>query len=219
MAYNPDPRLVQAIQASTDDKELQAVLLATALVESGGRLDATGDGGTSFGPYQMHVGGRLTSAGFTPEQAKDPLLSTQAAIKEFLRFRVSDPGLWAANAQRPANASAYAARVRGAVPEAAAILAKQDTGGGGILGGIGGVLGGIGGALDDLPIVGDVIGAGGAVVDTGQAIAGFLGTLVNPDSWKRAGMGIGGAILILVSGVLIYNSAGVSLPVPMLKGK
>lgn len=117
-----DPRLVAAISALPIDREAKGTLLATTLVESGGRLDAVGDSGSSFGPYQMHRGGRLTAAGFTPQQAMDPVASTQAAWKEFSALRTADPGAWAARAQRPADPLGYAKKVRGVYQQALSML-------------------------------------------------------------------------------------------------
>jgi cell wall-associated NlpC family hydrolase len=112
MAYGIDPRLKKAIDTEAPDY-LRPVLEATAMVESGGRLDATGDNGSSFGPYQMHRGGRLDAAGYTPQQAMDPVLATRAAAKEFQSFY--DKGLrgaeLAAAAQRPADRVGYAKKV------------------------------------------------------------------------------------------------------------
>lgn len=122
MAYAPPPALVKAIKQTTPDPEFQQVLLATALAESGGRLDAVGDQGNSFGPYQFNRRGRLASAGYTPQQAMDPYLATKATAAEFANFRGSDPGVWAARAQRPADPTGYAAKIRALLPEAQRIL-------------------------------------------------------------------------------------------------
>lgn len=121
MAYNPDPRLVQAI--SRFGADLAPLLLATTLVESGGRLDAVGDGGLSIGPYQMHSRGR--GYGVPPAKRRDPVFSTQSALAEFRRFQkrgYSGPEL-AYAAQRPADRSGYIAKIGAVLPEATRILA------------------------------------------------------------------------------------------------
>lgn len=125
MPFQPNQDLVAAIRNSRLDPDFQATLLATSLAESGGRLDAVGDQGSSFGPYQMNRRGRLASTGFTPQQAMDPVLSTRAAAGEFQRYRTSDPGVWAARAQRPADPVGYAAKVRQLLPEARRILGSS----------------------------------------------------------------------------------------------
>lgn len=126
MAYNPNPALVQAIKNRTPDPQFQSVLLATALAESGGRLDAVGDSGHSGGAYQENDQGRGHDI---PMQARfDPVASTDRAFKEFSNFRGSDPGVWAARAQRPADPTGYANRIRALLPAAQGILGS--TGGG-----------------------------------------------------------------------------------------
>ena len=87
--------------------------VATATVES--RLDpaAVGDGGTSFGLFQLHEGGELGS--LTPAEAKDPKVNADVAlavVADVQREHPSwSPGEIAAGAQRPAQPEVYAARV------------------------------------------------------------------------------------------------------------
>ena len=61
MTYNPDPLLVTWIRrAAVETGADPNALLATALRESGGKLHGPpGDQGTSFGPFQFHIGGAL----------------------------------------------------------------------------------------------------------------------------------------------------------------
>lgn len=117
------PKLLAAIMRQP--RHLRVPLLTTALIESGGRLNPQGgDGGTSFGPYQMHRGGRLTTAGFTPAQAEDPVLSTQATAREFQTFfdRGARGASLAYRAQRPADQQGYMARYADLVDDAQALL-------------------------------------------------------------------------------------------------
>lgn len=104
------------------------LLIATTLVESGGRLDAVGDGGHSFGPYQMNDQGRLKSAGFTQQQAMNPYLATEAAAREYAsvarRYGVSGAQL-ASDAQRPLDRAGYRKKINDALPQARAILSGQ----------------------------------------------------------------------------------------------
>lgn len=125
---NPDPRLVAAIRQLGGN--LAPLLLATTLVESGGRLNAVGDGGMSIGPYQMHSRGR----GYKVPAAKrmDPVFSTKSALAEFLRFRakgLSGPEL-AYAAQRPADKAGYIRKIAAALPEANRILGSAPKSGG-----------------------------------------------------------------------------------------
>lgn len=126
MAYNTDPRLIRAIQENAP-ADLQPVLLATAWAESGGRLDAAGDGGRSHGPYQEYDLGR--GAGLSIPQRRDPVGSTQRAVREFQQYarRGYTGGKLAAAAQRPANQGAYAQKVESLVDDARRALAGQAT--------------------------------------------------------------------------------------------
>jgi len=127
VAYNPNPRLVDAIQRLGGS--YAPILLATALVESGGRLDAVGDGGMSIGPYQMHSRGR--GYGVPPAKRMDPVFSTTSALAEFKRFAakgLSGPEL-AYAAQRPADRSGYIRKIASVLPEAQRILGSGGGGG------------------------------------------------------------------------------------------
>jgi murein DD-endopeptidase MepM/ murein hydrolase activator NlpD len=120
MAYNPDPRLVQAIRQNGG--KLAPILLATALVESGGRLDAVGDGGRSHGPYQMYDLGR--GAGVPISKRRDPVFSTKAALREFQTFygRGARGADLAYRAQRPADRAGYISKISAALPYAQQLL-------------------------------------------------------------------------------------------------
>lgn len=88
--------------------------LATMKVESGGNPTAVGDGGTSFGLFQLHEGGELGS--MTAQQAFNPATNAQTALSQFAAVQaanptLTDPGSIAAAAQRPANPGGYAAEV------------------------------------------------------------------------------------------------------------
>lgn len=122
MALTPDPRLVAAIRSQPS--YLQVPLLTTALIESGGRLDAVGDNGQSYGPYQEYTGGR--GAGLSPSQREDPVGSTQRAAREFSQYyaRGSRGALLAYQSQRPADQQGYMARYRSLLPQAQAILGQ-----------------------------------------------------------------------------------------------
>lgn len=118
-----DPRLLRAIQSQAP-RNLRSLLLATALVESGGRLDAVGDQGMSYGPYQEHSRGR--GSGIPPAQRMDPVASTQRAVREFQTFfkrGARGPSL-AYRAQRPANREDYIRKISAALPQARQLLAQ-----------------------------------------------------------------------------------------------
>lgn len=91
-----------------------AALLATAKVESGLRPDAVGDGGTSYGLFQHHVGG---AGGSSHEQARrflDPVTSITERAKWFKRNNITN-GQLAAALQRPADPAGYARKVNAAL--------------------------------------------------------------------------------------------------------
>lgn len=121
-----DPSLLAAIRRAP--KEIQAELLATSWAESGGRLDAVGDNGQSFGPYQEYTGGR--GAGIAPAQRRDPVASTQRATREFMQYynKGLRGGQLAVSAQRPANQPAYVAKVNSYLDDARRVLGQSGGG-------------------------------------------------------------------------------------------
>ncbi|MCZ4497218.1 MAG: hypothetical protein JWM25_1803, partial [Thermoleophilia bacterium] len=86
-----------------------------------------GDGGTSFGLFQLHEGGMLTAAGLTPDQAFDPRTNATVALKslahEWAKGAKRSPGEIAAASQRPADPAGYARKVDAAMQQARALLA------------------------------------------------------------------------------------------------
>lgn len=89
-------------------------LLATAIVESGLNPNAVGDGGSSYGLFQMHVGG----AGGASHQSARRYLDPQAAVENRARyFRGGSGGSFAASVQRPADPSGYARKVDGVIAQ------------------------------------------------------------------------------------------------------
>lgn len=107
-----------------------ATAIAAMLVESGGNNKAVGDGGTSFGLFQLHQGGELP-AGWTPEQAFDPRKNAEVALSVFAQQQdKSDPGQLAAAAQRPGDPAGYAVKVDENLPEAQKLLAQIEAAGG-----------------------------------------------------------------------------------------
>ncbi|MHB2016895.1 MAG: transglycosylase SLT domain-containing protein [Candidatus Xenobia bacterium] len=97
--------------------------VATMLVESGGNNQSVGDGGTSFGLFQLHQGGELP-AGWSQQQAFNPQANAEVALSQFaaLNGKYSDPGQLAAAAQRPADPAGYARQVDSKLAEARQLL-------------------------------------------------------------------------------------------------
>lgn len=104
-----------------------ALAVAMMLVESGGNSRAVGDGGTSFGLFQLHQGGMLTSAGLTPQQAFDPATNANVSISALAHQQKigpnRSPGAIAAASQRPADPAGYAAKVNATIDRARQLLA------------------------------------------------------------------------------------------------
>jgi hypothetical protein len=104
------------------------VAVAMMLVESGGNNRAIGDGGTSFGLFQLHEGGMLTAAGLSSTQAFDPTTNAQVALRSYAHEHAKGhatrtPGQIAAASQRPADPVGYAAKVDAMMARARAMLA------------------------------------------------------------------------------------------------
>lgn len=89
-------------------------MLATAIVESGLNPKAVGDGGTSFGLYQYHIGGALGNR--SKEWAFDPLNIIRDEAKRFAQAG-ANTGREAAAVQRPADQAGYAAKVDSLIAE------------------------------------------------------------------------------------------------------
>ena len=102
------------------------VAVAMMLVESGGNAGAVGDGGTSFGLFQLHKGGMLTAAGLTAQQAFDPRTNAAVSLKslahEWKKGPNRSPGAIAAASQRPADPAGYARKVDAMMDRARSLL-------------------------------------------------------------------------------------------------
>lgn len=83
-------------------------LLATAMVESGLNPNAVGDGGSSYGLFQMHVGGAGGSSHDSARRYLDPSVAVENRARA---FRGGSGGAFAASVQRPADAAGYARKV------------------------------------------------------------------------------------------------------------
>jgi len=124
-----DPRLIQEIIRQAPPR-LRGLLMATALVESGGRLEAVGDRGRSHGPFQEYDLGR--GAGIPVSGRRDPAGAVSRALRDFLslegRFGAT-PEL-AYRAQRPADHAGYVRKIGAAMGQAQALLGGGGAGGG-----------------------------------------------------------------------------------------
>ena len=102
--------------------------VATMLVESNGNnTNNTGDKGTSFGLFQLHVGGELPKDWYpgTPghSNAFDPRKNAETALSRFAAKKNKYSGAELAyQSQRPANHDGYVAAVNARMAEARSLL-------------------------------------------------------------------------------------------------
>ena len=96
--------------------------VATMLVESHGNHQAHGDNYASIGLYQLNKYGE--GKGMTYAQKIDPWTNASVALSEFQRRKgwYSDPGVWAAESQRPKYRHKYANAVKAMLPIARQLL-------------------------------------------------------------------------------------------------
>lgn len=119
-SYTDNPIAQQILAQARRTGADPYTMLATAVVESGLNPQAVGDNGTSYGLYQMHVGG---AGGRSHDEARR-YLNPSASIENRARaFRGGAGGEWAASVQRPADAAGYARKVN-------AVIAQLRKGGG-----------------------------------------------------------------------------------------
>ena len=126
--YSPSQRRVaQQIAAAAPGSDLDALLVATAMVESNLTPTAAGDGGRSHGVFQEYDLGR--GSGIPISGRRNVSAATSRAFREFsaLSSRFNGPEL-AYRAQRPADHSGYVSKVQAALPLAMQLL---GSGGGG----------------------------------------------------------------------------------------
>lgn len=102
-----------------------AVMFADAQQESGLNPKAVGDQGTSFGLFQEHEGGELTSVAF----AENPVDAANLAASNFAGMRAQMPnatwGQIVAASQRPADQAGYASSVNAKLGKAGTLPAGQ----------------------------------------------------------------------------------------------
>lgn len=110
MARNILNLLIQVAHEEGLTPAQQRAFIATARQESGLNPRAVGDGGTSYGLFQHHVGG---AGGSTHEQARrylNPMTSARERAKWFRSMNIRG-GAGAAALQRPADPTGYARSV------------------------------------------------------------------------------------------------------------
>lgn len=163
MANSYDPRVARLIAQEARRRGLDPeAVLAVAMSEGGVRYGAVGDNGTSFGPFQLHIGGALPKQHSVSQKAAQAFANSPAGISYALR-KMAESG-----AQGLTGQSAVSAIVRNferpAAPEAEIERAMGHYGSFGNLGRSSNV-----GAPAPQPNVG-----GGSLGIDRQALASFL---------------------------------------------
>jgi hypothetical protein len=99
-------------------------IVSIATLESGLNPYVVGDNYQSFGLFQLNVHGELGK--LTPDEAFDPLINTQTALKYIAKYYTPglDPGHNAANCQRPKYRELYAMTVNAMYPLVKQLLNK-----------------------------------------------------------------------------------------------
>lgn len=208
---------IRAIVSVAKAKGINPLLaLAIAYHESGLDPTAVGDGGTSFGLFQLHQGGELGS--MSKAQAFNPVLNAQVALSQLAAVIKANPGKTpgelAALAQRPANPSSYASAID-------SLLSDAQAGTGSLMPTLDAAVstGAIGktqlvGFWSDLgkvfPIIGNVSGVASQLGSIGTDLGKLTSAATDLAFWKRVGIFVGGAALATVGLVLLLSqtSAG-----------
>ena len=212
-----------------------AVLAVAAQEGLGGTI---GDSGSSFGPFQMHVGGEYDAAvaagapavpasGATAaqQQAAEAWANSPAGIDYALeqiagvaKGQTGDTAITSIvyGFERPTNEPAEVAAATAAYPSAHTAAQLAASGGGGL----GKILGELLGATNiaaqtDIPgtkaaVSGteSVVSGTESVVSTAESLSSFLGKISSTSFLLRAGEVIGGAVLLLAGLYLLAHSIG-----------
>lgn len=201
-----DPRVPQAIMQVTNDPRIREAMMVGSYLETTWDPTSVGDQGTSFGPFQMHIGGELTAQGGTPSQAQDPVWAAQHMLASYTRGvnRVS-ASLWQSDPARAAEQAAVFAEVpaqdyyatQGASRVSQAWAATQKA--------LGGSAGSTLPAIN-IPGLGGIPGVGGG--DILSSLLSLFGISDIKDLAERGGLIIFGAILVFVGLFVATKSEG-----------
>ena len=208
----------RAPQYQLDANAVIVVAMQEGLLTKGG---APGDNGTSFGPWQLHKGGAYpSSAPQTPDAANawawspagvDYALSRMQSVAGGLKGRAAVRAI-VYRFERPADpAKEYNAAVQ-SLPENDG-GPKGGPGIGAIIGAVAGtapVIGPIvGGAGAAAGAAGGVVGAAGGVLHGAEAMAAFIGKLLDPHFWLRTLEVVGGGLFVLFALYLLGRQSGI----------
>lgn len=105
------PPVPTAIMQTTTNLRTRESMMVGSHMEGGWYPPfPVGDQGTSFGPYQMHVGGALTASGLSPAQAENPTKATKAMLGAYkAAVNQITEQLWTSNPEKAAEEAAFLA--------------------------------------------------------------------------------------------------------------
>jgi len=207
--YPPGTTVPQAILAATADARTRLAMLLGSHLEGGwGPTFSAGDGGTSFGPFQMHEGGALGNLPGTLDQkiaaAQDPTTAVAAMLPDYQGAVGQVPDvLWSANPEAAAEQAAFLAERPAQIYHVARGQQTVDDAYNASVGVLGGnpPVGSAGqGQVDTSTSNSLVQGAAGAVNGAGNVAKAVAKSVTQPWTWVRP---------IVVEGVLLLG--GVAL--------
>jgi len=108
--------VVDAIFAQTQDARVRMAMVMGGMLESGLNVNAVGDNGKSFGPFQIYT---VAHPNVSPAQAKDPTFAVRYMLPAYQSgvSKVPD-AVWQANpAKAAATAAYYAERPKNMYPD------------------------------------------------------------------------------------------------------
>lgn len=195
-------------QATTDPRTRLAMLMG-AMLEGGSLVGGwrPGDNGTSFGPFQMHIGGALTAEGGNRTLAENPKWATDHMVDRYQSgvFRVP-AGMWQTDPSHAAALAAFYAehpknmydsqRISGAW----SLLNSKNVGGGlgNIPGNLAGAVGKGIGAIGRSPII-NPIGAAMDAITSGFGVGSIK-------EWAiRGGLIIFGGLIIIIGLFIMFQ--------------
>lgn len=181
-----------------------------------------GDNGTSFGPWQLHIGGALPSSvaakgsAYANQWANSPA-GVDYALQRIASVSRGQRGAAAITSivsrfERPKDIPGEISRSIATYPTA--LQGWSGGGGGGVTGAISGAVSGVGGAIRtgvDASIPGiNLIPNPGDVIGGVKSTAEFLGHLSDPHYILRGLQVIAGGVLVLVGVVLLARQVGLA---------
>lgn len=217
--------LIHWLSVEAQKRKLDPIAVAAVANAEGGFTGAVGDNGTSFGPFQLHIGGALPAS--VAAQGTD-YAKTWANTPAGLTYALDRiQAVAAGQTGRQAVTSIVYGFERPKDP-ASEVTRAYATYQGITAGGGSSNSGGVGGAIVDAIKTG--LGHGAIEIVTGNAPAGsaagaadavesvgkFLGRLADPNFWLRALQIVAGAVLVGGGVFLLAKQVGLAIARPQL---